>query len=263
LLGESLTLFRSAGDAWGVSWTLGNLGRVAHELLDHQRAEALFEESLVVCRGLAGRKRAVAYALHYLGAIANAQAQPIRAARLFGAAAALLEAAGARVSPLDRAGHEHELAAVRAAIGTDHFAAAWDEGQAMSAEEAIDYALASRRRNLRPTADASAPVKDRSNSPLSAREHEVVALLTRGLTNRQIAAELVIAERTASTHVAHILNKLSFSTRSQIAAWGGRARPGDSIGLQGKAVQPYVSHDVGGIRRAIRHLTDAATISRP
>jgi DNA-binding NarL/FixJ family response regulator len=219
LLGESLTLFRSVGDAWGVSWTLGNLGRVAHDVLDHQRAAALFEESLVVCRGLAGRKRAVAYALHYLGVIANDQGQPLRAARLLGAAAALREAAGASVSPLDRAGHQHELAAVRAAIGTDQFAAAWDEGQAMPAEAAIDYALASRRGTLSPAADASAPVKDRSNSQLSAREHEVAALLAGGLTNRQIAAELVIAERTASTHVAHILDKLSFSTRSQIAAW--------------------------------------------
>jgi predicted ATPase/DNA-binding NarL/FixJ family response regulator len=218
-LGESLTLFRAAGDRWGVSWTLGNLGRVAYDQVDHQRAAALFEESLAVCRGLAGRKRAVAYALHYLGVIANDQGQPLRAARLLGAAAALREAAGASVSPLDRAGHQHELAAARAAISTEHFVTAWEEGQAMSPEAAVDYALASRRPPLSPASDASVPMKDRPNSPLSAREHDVAALIARGLTNRQIAAELVISDRTASTHVAHILNKLSFSTRSQIAAW--------------------------------------------
>ena len=48
---------------------------------------------------------------------------------------------------------------------------------------------------------------------------EVALLLARGLTNRQVAEELVISERTASTHVTHILNKLGFSTRSQVAAW--------------------------------------------
>jgi DNA-binding NarL/FixJ family response regulator len=47
----------------------------------------------------------------------------------------------------------------------------------------------------------------------------VVALLVRGLTNRQVAEVLVISERTASTHVTHILNKLGVSTRAQIAAW--------------------------------------------
>jgi DNA-binding NarL/FixJ family response regulator len=54
---------------------------------------------------------------------------------------------------------------------------------------------------------------------LSSREHEVARLVTDGLTNRQIAQRLVISERTAQNHVQHILTKLGFSTRSQIAAW--------------------------------------------
>ena len=56
-------------------------------------------------------------------------------------------------------------------------------------------------------------------SPLSPREREVAALIARGLTNRDIAAALVIAERTADTHVQHILNKLGFRARAQVAAW--------------------------------------------
>ena len=54
---------------------------------------------------------------------------------------------------------------------------------------------------------------------LSARESEVATLVANGLTNREIAARLVISERTAGNHVAHILTKLGFTTRSQIAAW--------------------------------------------
>ncbi|MDF3048577.1 MAG: transcriptional regulator, LuxR family [Pseudonocardia sp.] len=57
---------------------------------------------------------------------------------------------------------------------------------------------------------------------LSARESEVAALVADGLTNRQIAARLVISERTAGNHVAHILTKLGFTSRSQIAAWMSR-----------------------------------------
>ena len=59
---------------------------------------------------------------------------------------------------------------------------------------------------------------------LSPREAEVAALVAEGLTNRQIAERLVISERTAQNHVQHILTKLGFATRSQIAAWQ-RARP--------------------------------------
>jgi DNA-binding CsgD family transcriptional regulator len=56
-------------------------------------------------------------------------------------------------------------------------------------------------------------------SPLTQREDAVAALVARGLTNRQIAAELHISERTAQNHVQHILSKLDFANRSQIAAW--------------------------------------------
>jgi DNA-binding CsgD family transcriptional regulator len=58
---------------------------------------------------------------------------------------------------------------------------------------------------------------------LSARELEVAQLLAEGLTNRQIAQRLVISERTAQNHVQHILTKLGFSSRSQIAVWTARA----------------------------------------
>ena len=58
---------------------------------------------------------------------------------------------------------------------------------------------------------------------LSARESEVAKLVAEGLTNRQIAERLVVSERTAENHVQHILTKLGFTTRSQIAAWSARA----------------------------------------
>jgi DNA-binding NarL/FixJ family response regulator len=67
----------------------------------------------------------------------------------------------------------------------------------------------------------SAPV--RASSPvgrLSRREREVAVLITRGLTNRQIADALVIGERTVHTHVANVLAKLELSSRTQIATWG-------------------------------------------
>jgi DNA-binding CsgD family transcriptional regulator/tetratricopeptide (TPR) repeat protein len=65
----------------------------------------------------------------------------------------------------------------------------------------------------------------RRPSGLSPREEEVAQLVARGLTNHEIAAALVVSERTAQNHVQHILTKLGFTKRSQIAAWdAGRPR---------------------------------------
>jgi DNA-binding CsgD family transcriptional regulator/tetratricopeptide (TPR) repeat protein len=56
-------------------------------------------------------------------------------------------------------------------------------------------------------------------SPLSPRELEVARLVSRGLSNKQIGETLFVSERTAENHVQHILVKLGFSNRSQVAAW--------------------------------------------
>ncbi|MFC4942955.1 helix-turn-helix transcriptional regulator [Pseudonocardia sp. GCM10023141] len=60
------------------------------------------------------------------------------------------------------------------------------------------------------------------SSPLTRREDQVAACVARGLTNREIAAELFVSERTAESHVQHILTKLGFANRSQIAGWAAR-----------------------------------------
>jgi DNA-binding CsgD family transcriptional regulator len=60
---------------------------------------------------------------------------------------------------------------------------------------------------------------DADPGPLSPREMEVAGLVARGLTNKQIATELYLSERTAQNHVQHILTKLGVANRTQIAAW--------------------------------------------
>src|SRR5919199_774690 len=58
-----------------------------------------------------------------------------------------------------------------------------------------------------------------SASALTPRQREVAILIAQGLTNRQIADQLVISERTVDTHVQNILGKLELATRTQVAAW--------------------------------------------
>jgi DNA-binding CsgD family transcriptional regulator len=99
-----------------------------------------------------------------------------------------------------------------------------DRGQAESAARDADHlarglgmaAYVDHTAALVAHLDRRRPVK------LSSRETEVARLVAEGLTNRQIARRLVISQRTAENHVQHILTKLGFATRSQIAAWSVR-----------------------------------------
>ena len=58
-----------------------------------------------------------------------------------------------------------------------------------------------------------------AGAPLTIREREVAMLLARGLSNRQLAEQLVITTRTVENHLSHILDKLNLSSRTQIATW--------------------------------------------
>ena len=58
-----------------------------------------------------------------------------------------------------------------------------------------------------------------------AREFEVAQLVVAGPTNRQIAERLVVAPKTVSAHITHILGKLGAARRAEIAAWCATVRP--------------------------------------
>ena len=64
-------------------------------------------------------------------------------------------------------------------------------------------------------------------SPLTQREHEVLARVARGLTNRQIADELAISEKTVSVHVSNLLGKLGLASRTQAALYAARVGLGE------------------------------------
>jgi DNA-binding NarL/FixJ family response regulator len=65
----------------------------------------------------------------------------------------------------------------------------------------------------------------RAASPLTPRELEIAQLIAKGLSTREIADELVISPATAARHVANILAKLGFSSRTQVASWAARHEP--------------------------------------
>ncbi|HZO28356.1 MAG TPA: tetratricopeptide repeat protein [Chloroflexota bacterium] len=216
LFQESLALHRTLGDKHGVGKAVLNLGSVALIRSEHDRATALFHESLVLHRELGG-KEGIAYCLEGLAGVAGARRQPERAARLFGAAEALREAIGWPLPPAERPAHAQSVAGARARLDERAWAAAWAAGREMPVEQAIADALAA---GGSPAAPSPAPAAGtRPPDPLTRREREVARLVAQGLTDRQIAEALVIAEGTVGVHLNNIFTKLDLHSRAQLAAW--------------------------------------------
>ncbi|MGW7414337.1 ATP-binding protein [Streptomyces sp. NPDC054863] len=118
---------------------------------------------------------------------------------------------------------------VRGVLGASEFRLLFAQGAQLSLDQAVELALAGATRPVNLTAPGDRPP---SYENLTRREREVATLVSAGLTNREISEQLVISKRTADAHVEHILAKLGFSSRTQIAALareegaGGTPGPG-------------------------------------
>ena len=139
---EALSIRRMAGDEYGIASSLSNLGNLAVDQNDAPAARAYLHEALQRLYVLAN-KRLGAICLEGLAALVATEKQFERAVQLHGAAKALREANGVPNPVEERQKHEHELAEIRKTLGAKSFAAVWEAGQAMTWEQALDYALAS------------------------------------------------------------------------------------------------------------------------
>jgi predicted ATPase/DNA-binding NarL/FixJ family response regulator len=192
----------------------------------HGATEAL-GEALRMFRRM-HRRLGIATCLDVLAWAAVTAGDHERAARLAGAADAGHRRVGATRSVPQRDRARQFAALAREALGEREFAAAFRAGEELAEADAVRYALTEGA--PAPPVPAGASPVPAGASPLSAREEQVAALVTRGLTDRQIAAELVISVRTAQAHVARILAKLELANRAQIAAWRIRRTAGLNTG---------------------------------
>jgi non-specific serine/threonine protein kinase len=223
LLSEALAVQRAAGDlAYGAAESLGFLGLLACEQGDLPRSVELQRESLSLHLET-GSREVLAVNLANVAMLALATQRPAAAARLLGAAVGQREAIGNPFKLPERAVHGRAIAAARAMVRDDDFAAAWDAGRARSLAEAAADAFAALDEigsRATPGAPSSRPASAAPGilAVLTDRELEVLRLLAAGGSNREIAEALFISPRTAQGHVAHIFNKLNVSSRTAAVA---------------------------------------------
>jgi len=236
---EAMEIFREL-ETWpeiarcqaGIGWialTSGDFGLAQDSLAEALRLNQAGGQRLGIARGLEA-----------FAALAAARQQPEQAARLAGAACQLRESLGHGTGIGPRI--EEVLEFARDRLGASAAAALFAEGRDLTAEDAAGYALGPESGPGASGAGEPAwtdPARlggvggsrhdpgaaRRAPSPLTPREHEIVLLIAQGLSNREIADELVISPATAARHVANIFTKLGFTSRTQVASWATRHEP--------------------------------------
>jgi predicted ATPase/DNA-binding CsgD family transcriptional regulator len=214
LCAECRAFCRMRGDQWWLGHVLTASSYAAAMPGDAERATAYARESLRVRRGL-NDPLGDGGALERLAWLAaNGHDYP-RAARLLGAAMRHWQTAGQVVysAPFWLKGHRECEAITRQALGDAGFATEFRRGIDLSRVKAIAYAVGDAQ------ASADRPVTRDPDETLTPREREVAQLIGQGLINKEIAARLGVAQRTAESHVENILRKLGFTTRTQVAIW--------------------------------------------
>ena len=200
------------GEVWFRSHSAWALGVAAWRLGDKVRGRALEQQSLRLKHGL-DDDLGVACCLEAFGCIETSEGNFERAATLLGAASRLWRGMGTDTSAfrdLDRY-HADCVTACTGSLGDKAYEAASAHGADMTRDAAVAFALREQvavRATERP-----------STAVLTRREQEVAELLAQGLSNKEIAGQLVISQRTAEGHVEHILTKLGFSSRTQVVRW--------------------------------------------
>jgi non-specific serine/threonine protein kinase len=214
LFREGLAQFEVNGDRWGVAYASNYLAGLARASGDFTAAIEMSGRAVGLLDELGDRFYLI-FAVEDLARAAAGGHRPEVAARLLGAAEAVRRATGAMLSPGAREEYDATVGQLEGALGTDAFRRAWSEGATESMEALLAEVLA---------APTPAPAHDAAalggpGGALTRRERQVTRLLAAGRSNREIAAELVIAVGTAGIHVEHILRKLDLRSRHQVADW--------------------------------------------
>jgi predicted ATPase/DNA-binding CsgD family transcriptional regulator len=212
LFEECIAGCEARGERWNRSYALWGLGLAAWLLGDDGRAAGLEQAALRLKRDV-GDQVGIPLCLEALAWIAASRDQAARAADLLGAATAAWNSIPAAL-PAPLAGYRQAAASrARDALGETSFTAHLVRAQEMPPSRAVAMAVGEQAAAVTPAPACPDPAR------LTAREREVAALIAQGLSNRDIAARLVISARTAETHVQHIMVKLGLTARAQIAAW--------------------------------------------
>jgi DNA-binding CsgD family transcriptional regulator len=203
---EALVVMKSKG--LRTDLPIDAAARLARAVGDLERAESLHHDALKTAHAIDSVLLMPVH-LESLAALAGLAERFHEAARLFGAAEAAREAQGLVRYATDRDQYHTDVERIRSALPAVDFRAAWDEGRALSLEQASSYCARGRGERRRASFGWGS---------LTPTELEVVRHVAQGLTNPEIARRLFVSRSTVKAHLAHIFAKVGVSTRAELAA---------------------------------------------
>lgn len=209
---EFLRITEPAGEFFHRAYAQWTYGLFVMQQGDLPRAAELIQESIQLRRELRDLT-GIGWSLESLAWVESALGHHDRAARLLGSADRLWEVMGRPLATYQHMYPIHEgcVGSAIEQLGRARYEEAFQRGAAFSVDDAIAHALGERPTTAAPSSGPDAV--------LTARELEIAELIAEGLSNRQIAARLTISVRTVETHAQHIMVKLGFRTRAQVASW--------------------------------------------
>lgn len=211
---ECLQLTAKAGELWTRSWGLVVRGLASWMRGDADDAVAHLRVSIDI-KSRFNDLFGLGMAAEVLAWSHVSRGEHARAARLFGVLDRLWQLVGVPLMGaqqlLDYRSRAEQRA--RAALGESAFGRLVAETATLPVLDGLAAAV-----REKPRAAPSA-VREPQQGPLTRREFQVAEAIAEGLSNKEIAARLVISQRTAEAHVEHILTKLDFGSRTQVAMW--------------------------------------------
>lgn len=205
------------GESWIWSFSMWATGVDAWNRGDVDNALELLCAALRLKRPLQDHL-GIAECIEGLAWVTATSGQLQRAAVMLGAADAMWDRMGMSAETVPGfQRHRDESAKLARRLGLRAFQSAHREGRQMAPDDAMAYALQEVSSTGSGKPDAAKPTK---------REREIAELVAQGCSNQDIADTLVLSRRTVEAHVQHLLTKLGFSSRSQIAAWVAGQRSG-------------------------------------
>jgi predicted ATPase/DNA-binding CsgD family transcriptional regulator len=231
LCDEVLAICEARKEQWARSYVLRTLALARWTMGEYDSAITHARECLRL-KYVVHDQHSLGRTLDLLAAIAAGKGETERAAVLQGAAERIWHDVGR--NPLERPWAGRIRASERQAretLGDRGFEQARRRGGELSRDDVVAYALQDRSRTSAKGARAgtrTAVAGESSDIRLTPRERQVAELVAQGLTDKQIAATLVIGLRTAEGHVQRILTKRGFTNRTQLAAWiNSQQTPGE------------------------------------
>ncbi|GAC1614617.1 MAG: hypothetical protein NVS4B7_06830 [Ktedonobacteraceae bacterium] len=191
------------------------MGRIAAAQGNYVNARTFCLESLAIIFKVSV-KLYLPLLLEGLASVLGAQGEERWAAQIWGAAESLRESFNTPLPPIMRADYDRSVAAARTQLGEKAFAAAWAQGRMMSPEQVV---AAQGNTTVSPPNPPTSPLKTTTSSPaypagLTKREVEVLQLVAQGLTDAQVAEQLVFSRRTVNWYLTSIYSKIQVSSRS-------------------------------------------------